>query len=217
MNSVEPDLVVTEIFRSIQGESVFAGLPCAFVRLTGCDLRCSYCDTAYALSGGEPVPIGTIVRKVLDFKTPLVEITGGEPLLQPAVHELMKRLADLNLKVLLETSGAHDISTCDPRVIRIMDLKTPSSGESGKNLWENLRHLKPADEVKFVIGDRADFDWSVETVQKHGLESRCAVLFSTVSPALPLATLAEWILKSGLHVRLQPQMHKILWGDRTGV
>jgi 7-carboxy-7-deazaguanine synthase len=187
------------------------------VRLTGCDLRCTYCDSEYAFNGGERLTIEEIPSRVATFRTSLVEVTGGEPLLQPEVHTLMRSLADKGMKVLLETSGAHDIGGCDPRVIRIMDLKTPSSGESGRNRWENLPLLRATDEVKFVIADRADFDWSAEIVRKHRLEKCCPVLFSPVWKKLPLETLAEWIKESGLHVRLQPQLHKILYGDRRSV
>jgi 7-carboxy-7-deazaguanine synthase len=187
------------------------------VRLTGCDLRCSYCDTEYAFNGGERLTIEDILSRVAGFRIPLVEVTGGEPLLQPEVHTLMRSLADKGMKVLLETSGAHDIGGCDPRVVRIVDLKTPSSGESGKNRWGNLPLLTATDEVKFVIGDRADFDWSAEVVREHHLVDLCTVLFSPVWKKLPLETLAEWIKESSLQVRLQPQLHKILYDDRRSV
>lgn len=189
------------------------GLPCVFVRLTACDLRCTYCDTEYAFYKGVKRSIDSIVEEVASHQTTLVEITGGEPLLQPGVHDLMRELANRSYTVLLETSGAHDISTCDPRVIRIMDLKCPSSGEVARNRWENLPHLRKTDEVKFVMGTREDFDWSVGVVRKHRLTETCPVLFSTIWEKLPLATLAEWIKESGLPVRLQPQLHKWLWGS----
>jgi len=209
---MEKPLVITEIFRSLQGESTYAGLPCVFVRLTGCDLRCTYCDTTYAFTGGKRMSVAEILAEVNGFGTSLVEVTGGEPLLQPVVHDLMKRLANEGKTVLLETSGAHDISACDPRVVRIVDLKCPSSGEMARNRWENLDHLRSRDEIKFVIGTREDFDWAVDTTRKHGLTDKCPVLFSAVWETLSMQKLAEWIQASGLPVRLQPQLHKILWG-----
>lgn len=209
---MEKTLVVHEIFRSIQGESTRAGLPCVFVRLTGCDLRCTYCDTEYAFYEGTARTLSDILAEVERHPLEMVEITGGEPLLQENAHDLMRVLADRGKKVLLETSGAHDISSCDPRVIRIVDVKCPSSGEADRNLWANLENLRKTDEVKFVIGDRADFDWAVGIVRRHGLKDKCPVLFSAVWDRLPLATLAEWIRDSGEPVRLQPQLHKILWG-----
>lgn len=220
-------LHITEIFHSIQGESTWAGCPCVFVRLTGCHLRCRYCDTEYAFHEGQRRSIDSIVDEVVAFATPLVEITGGEPLLQPGVHVLMKRLCDLGRTVLLETSGACDISTCDPRVIRILDIKTPGSGESDRNLWSNLDCLTERDEVKFVITDRADYEWSREVIQRHDLAARVrAVLFSAVfeqAPGLeiagcrglPLEDLARWILEDGLPVRLQAQLHKFIWHPQT--
>ncbi len=209
---MEKPLVITEIFRSLQGESTYAGLPCVFVRLTGCDLRCTYCDTTYAFTGGKRMSVTEILAEVNGFGTSLVEVTGGEPLLQPAVHGLMKRLANEGKTVLLETSGAHDISACDPRVVRIVDLKCPSSGEMARNRWENLDHLRSRDEIKFVIGTREDFDWAVDATRKYGLTDKCPVLFSAVWETLSMPKLAEWIQASGLPVRLQPQLHKILWG-----
>ena len=184
-------LLVHEIYLSIQGESTFAGLPCAFVRLTGCDLRCSYCDTVYAFKGGKPIRIDDIVRELenrCDFfgepgkKLPLVEITGGEPMLQKNVHPLMRHLCDAGLTVLIETSGAHDISVSDPRVRHIMDLKCPSSGESGRMLPENIAHLKSTDEVKFVIGTEEDYGWAKGQLATHRLAERYPVLFSWVAP-----------------------------------
>ncbi|MFH1262471.1 MAG: radical SAM protein [Pseudomonadota bacterium] len=205
-------LVISEIYKSIQGESTYVGLPCVLVRLTGCDLRCSYCDTAYAFSGGTRRTLSKVVSEIDRWGTPLVEITGGEPLLQEPVFELMKTLADRGKTVLLETSGAHDISRCDPRVIRIVDLKCPSSGESSNNRWENLAELRPSDEVKFVIGDRTDFDWAIDIIRKHGLSRKCPVLFSAVWDRLPLLKLAEWVRDGSEPVRLQPQLHKVIWG-----
>ncbi len=220
-------LRITEVFHSIQGESTWAGCPCVFVRLTGCHLRCCYCDTEYAFHEGGLRSIDSIVEEVAAFATPLVEITGGEPLLQPGVHSLMRRLCDLGRTVLLETSGACDISSCDPRVIRILDLKTPGSGEAERTMWSNLDHLIARDEVKFVITDRRDYEWSREVVRRHGLADRVrAVLFSAVFEQprgleisgcrnLPLEDLARWILEDGLPVRLQTQLHKIIWHPQT--
>lgn len=204
-------LVVHEIYRSIQGESTFAGLPCVFVRLTGCHLRCGYCDTPHAFFEGSVRDLDQIVEAVLELGGELVEITGGEPLLQPEVHPLMARLANAGKTVLLETSGAVDIAPVDPRVRLILDIKTPGSGESAANLWSNLDRLRPTDEVKVVICDPADFHWAVDVVHRHRLVDRCAVLFSTAFGAVSPAELAGWILKSGLPIRLQVQLHKILW------
>ena len=213
-------LLVHEIYLSIQGESTFAGLPCAFVRLTGCDLRCSYCDTAYAFTGGQSMIIDEVVaelEKRCAFtgepgnKLPLVELTGGEPLLQKNVHSLMRRLCDMGLTVLVETSGAHDISGSDPRVRHIMDWKCPSSGESKKMLTENIARLKPSDEVKFVIGTEQDYAWAKIQLAGHRLDERCPVLFSPVWNDLQFEKLAQWILADELPVRMQLQLHKILW------
>jgi 7-carboxy-7-deazaguanine synthase len=210
-------LVITEIYRSIQGESTYAGLPCTFVRLTGCDLRCTWCDTEYAFHGGTKMSVNEVYDRALSFNTDIVEVTGGEPLLQPKVHLLMKRLADAGKKVLIETSGAHDISKCDPRVIRIMDLKCPASGEMDRNRYENISHLTSRDEVKFVITDRKDFEWSIQMAREFRLADRCTILFSAAWKQLPLQQLGEWIAESDVRVRLQPQLHKILWGDRPSV
>jgi len=208
-------LLIHEIYRSVQGESTFAGLPCVFVRLAVCDARCSWCDTPHAFTQGSVWTLEAIVEKVRGLGTPVVEITGGEPLLQPEVLPLMTRLADAGLTVLLETSGGHDITPVDPRVHIIMDLKCPDSGECAGNRWENLQALKPTDQIKFVIASRRDFDWTVETVRRHRLDERFTVL---VSPAFGLVTpadLARWLLESGLHVRMQLQMHKYIWDPKA--
>lgn len=204
-------LVVHEIYRSLQGESTFAGLPCVFVRLTACHLRCGYCDTAHAFHQGQILPLDEVVSRALALGDPLVEVTGGEPLLQPEVLPLVTRLADAGRTVLLETSGALDIGPVDPRVRIILDLKTPGSGEVRANLWENLPRLKPIDEVKFVVCDRADFDWAVAQVYAHHLTDRCPVLVSPASGRVDPAELASWILPTGLPLRLQIQLHKLLW------
>lgn len=216
-------LRVNEIFFSIQGESTWAGCPCVFVRLTGCHLRCRYCDTEYAFNEGERLGIDEIVESVSRHPAGLVEITGGEPLLQPAVSALIRRLCDSGRTVLVETSGACDISSCDPRAIRIMDLKTPGSGEARHNRFENIDHLRERDEVKFVITDRADYEWAREIIGRHDLDKRCrAVLMSPVyeqapgaevtgCPGLDARELAEWILADGLPVRVQGQLHKLIW------
>jgi 7-carboxy-7-deazaguanine synthase len=204
--------LVNEIYRSLQGESTFAGLPCVFVRLTACHLRCVYCDTPHAFAQGQILDFDDVVASVLQLGDPLVEITGGEPLLQPEVYPLMTRLAGLGKTVLLETSGAIDISAVDPRVRVILDIKTPRSGESGSNFWANLKRLKVGDEVKIVVCNRADFDWAITIVQQSRLYDRCPVLFSAAFGLVEPAELAGWILESRMPIRLQLQQHKILWG-----
>ncbi|MCX7872449.1 MAG: radical SAM protein [Verrucomicrobiae bacterium] len=233
-------LVVNEIFFSIQGESSYAGLPCVFVRLTGCDLRCSYCDTSYAFSEGKKMTIDEICSQVYHFckrfnnlhsktRLPIIEITGGEPLLQKETPILLKRFCSEGFTVLLETSGAHDISVTPGGVHRIMDIKCPSSGESHKNLWNNINHLTPEDEVKFVIATREDYEFAKNILTKYSLAEKCPVLFSWAEPLaadqkhhslkpppqpchpVTRRELAEWILADALPVRLQIQMHKIIW------
>ncbi|HMF18450.1 MAG TPA: radical SAM protein, partial [Gemmataceae bacterium] len=208
-------LLIHEIYRSVQGESTFAGLPCVFVRLAVCDARCSWCDTPHAFTQGSVWTLDDIVRKVIGYETPLVEITGGEPLVQAEVIPLMAQLADRGLTVLLETSGAHDVAAIDPRVHIIMDLKCPDSGECAANRFANLDLLKPTDQIKLVIASRADFDWAADTIRRHRLDQRFTVLFS---PAFGLVTplqLAEWLLQSGLQARLQVQLHKVIWDPKA--
>ena len=208
----EKTLTINEIYHSIQGESTWAGEPCVFVRLTFCDLRCNYCDTEYAFYEGRKQTLKEIVDAVAAFQCPLVEITGGEPLLQKNAWPLMTMLADAGHTVLLETSGAHDISKVDPRVHRIMDLKTPGSGECARNLFPNIEHLTQRDEVKFVIGSREDYDWSREQVGRYALTERCgAVLFSPIFGRIDPREIVEWILADRLPVRFQLQMHKFIW------
>ena len=208
----EKTLTINEIYHSIQGESTWAGKPCVFVRLTFCDLRCTYCDTEYAFYEGKKQTLDEIVAAVAVFQCPLVEITGGEPLLQKNVLPLMTMLADAGHTVLLETSGAHDISGIDRRVHRIMDLKTPGSGEMARNLISNIEHLTERDEVKFVIGSREDYEWSREQVGRYGLAGRCrAVLFSPIFGRIDPREIVEWILADRLPVRFQLQMHKFIW------
>jgi 7-carboxy-7-deazaguanine synthase len=204
-------LVVHEIYRSLQGESTFAGLSCVFIRLTACHLRCVYCDTPHAFHEGEALPLDEVLSRALALGDPLVEITGGEPLLQPEVLPLMAQLAAANRTVLLETSGALDIAPVDHRVHVILDIKTPGSGEVEANLWTNLAHLKRHDEVKFVVCDRADFDWAVAQVRNWGLLERCPVHFSASFGQVAPSDLAAWILETRLPIRLQLQQHKILW------
>ncbi|MFA7235578.1 MAG: radical SAM protein [Phycisphaeraceae bacterium] len=226
-----PTLLINEIFHSIQGESTWAGLPCTFIRLTGCHLRCAYCDTEYAFHEGKRLSLDEILARVEQPQTAnrkpqtqrLIEITGGEPLLQPNVHPLMAMLADAGFTVLIETSGACDIAACDERVIRIMDFKTPGSGEVARNLWSNVEHLTRRDEVKFVLTGRADYEWAKDVIAKYDLANRVnAVLFSAVheipagkelpgAAGLSLRDPAEWILADGLPVRLQTQLHKLIW------
>jgi 7-carboxy-7-deazaguanine synthase len=204
-------LVIHEIYRSLQGESTFAGLPCIFIRLTACHLRCVYCDTPHAFSEGEVLGLDVILARTLELGDDLVELTGGEPLLQPEVYPLMTRLADAGKTVLLETSGAVDTVAVDPRVRIILDIKTPGSGEVDANIWSNLDRIKPIDEVKVVVCDRADFDWAIEIVRQHRLVERCPVLLSAAFGQVNPTDLASWILESRLPVRLQLQQHKILW------
>ena len=208
----EKTLTINEIYQSIQGESTFAGERCVFVRLTFCNLRCNYCDTEYAFYEGKKRTLNEVVDLVASFECPLVEITGGEPLLQKNVLPLMSRLCDRGHTVLLETSGAHDISPVDSRVHRIMDLKTPGSGEVDKNLWSNIEHLTPLDEVKFVIGSREDYEWSCDKIRRFDLTKRChAVLFSPIFGRIDPRQIVEWMLADKLDARFQLQMHKFIW------
>ena len=210
------ELKITEIFRSIQGESASAGWPTTFVRLTGCPLRCTWCDTAYAFHGGEWRSVQEVVDDVLRLGSRHVCVTGGEPLAQKLCIDLLRRLCDADRSVSLETSGALSVADVDPRVVKVMDLKLPKSGEHGRNDWSNLGHLQAHDEIKFVVADRSDFDQAVSWVREHELE-RWTVWFSPVWASLDATTLAEWLLESGLEARLQVQLHKQLWGDKPGV
>jgi 7-carboxy-7-deazaguanine synthase len=209
-------LRITEIFHSLQGESNTVGLPTVFVRLTGCPLRCGYCDTSYAFRGGEWMSLEQIKTVVDQFQARYVTVTGGEPLAQEACLELLALLCDGGYRVSLETSGAMDISGVDARVVRVMDIKTPASGEVEKNRYQNIELLRPTDQVKFVICNQADYQWSRQLLEDHRLESRCEVLFSPVNSAQDPAELAEWILRDRLNVRFQIQLHKFLWGDVSG-
>ncbi len=208
-------LRITEIFHSLQGETSRAGLPTVFVRLTGCPLRCGYCDTAYAFHGGETMSVEDILARVAAFATPYVCVTGGEPLAQKNVHALLTGLCDAGHDVSLETSGALDIAPVDARVSCIVDIKTPGSGESSRNLWQNLAQLDRNDEVKFVIVDEADYVWARERLAEHALADKCPVLFSPVHGLAP-HSLADWILRDRLPVRMQLQMHKLIWGEERG-
>jgi 7-carboxy-7-deazaguanine synthase len=212
-------LRINEIFFSIQGESTWAGRPCAFVRLTGCDLRCSWCDTEYAFHEGRTMAVEEVAAQLLGYGCDLVEVTGGEPLLQAGVYPLIVRLLDMGTTVLVETSGASDVSRLDVRAIKVMDLKCPGSGESARNLWSNLEHLTRRDEVKFVVGDRADYEWARDVLRRDNLAPRVnAVLMSCVFGRLEPALLAGWILADRLPVRMQLQMHKHIWApDARGV
>lgn len=208
-------LKITEIFRSLQGESDSVGWPTVFVRLTGCPLRCVWCDTAYAFQGGEWMEIEAIVDRIGELDTRHVCVTGGEPLAQKRCLELLTRLCDAGHRVSLETSGALPVDQVDPRVVKVLDLKAPASGEAARNLWSNLDHLQSHDQIKFVISDRVDFDWAAEQIRSRDL-TRWDVLLSPVWETLPPARLADWLLESEIEARLQVQLHKLLWGDQPG-
>ncbi len=214
--ATEIRLRITEIFHSLQGEARFTGLPTLFVRLTGCPLRCRYCDTSYAFQGGDFLSLGEIMERLRQWPARHVTVTGGEPLAQKGCLELLRSLCDAGYVVSLETSGALDISAVDPRVVKVMDLKTPASGEEARNRYENIAHLTARDQVKFVICDAGDYRWMKETLQDHQLTRRCEVLVMPSHGQLPPAQLAEWILADGLEVRLQIQLHKYLWGEVPG-
>ncbi|QKT04315.1 7-carboxy-7-deazaguanine synthase QueE [Ectothiorhodospiraceae bacterium 2226] len=209
-------LRVTEIFHSLQGETRTAGVPTVFVRLTGCPLRCGYCDTAYAFQGGEWMSLGEILAEVARYTPRYVTVTGGEPLAQKNCLELLTRLCDAGYEVSLETSGALDVAEVDARVVKVLDLKTPGSGESARNRWENLAHLSARDQIKFVLCDRADYEWAREVLRERALAARCEVLFSPSYGQLAPAALAEWVLADRLPVRVQIQLHKVLWGEAQG-
>lgn len=211
-----PRLRISEIFHSIQGEADAVGWPTVFVRLTGCPLRCVWCDTEYAFHGGQWHDIDDVVAEVARHGAHHVCVTGGEPLAQKRCTWLLKRLCDEGYSVSLETSGALDVSEVDARVHKVLDLKAPGSGESGRNLWSNLDHLHDHDQVKMVLGDRSDYEWACTQLREHDLVSRTTVLFSPVADKLTPRQLAEWILADGLQVRLQVQLHKYLWGDVPG-
>jgi 7-carboxy-7-deazaguanine synthase len=212
-----PRLRITEIFHSLQGETSTVGLPTVFVRLTGCPLRCQYCDTAYAFNGGEMIDMPAVLEQVAAYDASYVTVTGGEPLAQPACLPLLAALCDAGYQTSLETSGALDIGGVDPRVARIVDLKTPGSKESHRNRWENIALLTRRDQVKFVICDANDYAWARDVTEQHGLTARVGeVLFSPSYTELPAAQLAEWILRDRLRVRMQIQLHKVLWGNEPG-
>jgi 7-carboxy-7-deazaguanine synthase len=209
-------LRITEIFHSLQGESNTVGIPTVFVRLTGCPLRCGYCDTTYAFKGGEWMELQEILRRVGEYRTRYVTVTGGEPLAQRECLELLGALCDAGYRVSLETAGSLDISGVDRRVSVVMDIKTPDSGEVEKNLYPNIDHLKPADQVKFVICSREDYQWSLEVLDEWNLSDRCEVLFSPALGRLGATELADWIVRDQVPVRFQIQLHKYLWGDQAG-
>jgi len=207
---------ITEIFRSLQGEGATAGAPTVFVRLTGCPLRCVYCDTAYAFHGGESRSVDDVLGTVAELGSHHVCVTGGEPLAQPGCLSLLTRLCDAGHEVSLETSGALDIAAVDPRVSRVLDLKTPGSGECERNLWENIGQLTAHDQIKFVLCDRNDFDWAVDQIHQRRLDGICPIWFSPVWESLNPRDLADWIVAEQPPVRLQLQLHKIIWGDEPG-
>jgi len=207
-------VIVSEIFKSIQGESTRAGLPCVMVRLAGCNLRCAWCDTVYAqLAGaGDEMTLDDVLSRASELNCRRVEVTGGEPLTQPACEALLSRFCEAGFETLLETNGSQDIARVDPRVVRIVDFKCPSSGEQAANRWANVEHLTARDEVKFVIADRRDYEFARDALARHGLDRRCAVIFSPLHAAAP-AQLASWILDDALDVRVGLQLHKIIWPD----
>lgn len=210
-------LKVYEIFHSLQGESSRIGLPTVFIRLTGCPMRCTYCDTAYAFSGGSNMDVPSILAQIEKFGTKYVTVTGGEPLAQKECHLLLSTLSDAGFSVSLETGGAMDIATVDKRVSVIFDIKTPGSNEEKNMLWSNLAHLKPSDEIKFVLCGRDDYDWAKRKIIELNLVNKCPILFSPSFNDLNPSDLAGWVLADQLPVRMQLQMHKILWGEKAGV
>ncbi len=219
MSEAAPDrarLRVTEIFHSLQGEARDAGWPTVFVRLTGCPLRCVWCDTEYAFHGGQWRDIDAIVEEVATHEARHVCVTGGEPLAQKRCQDLLGRLCDLGYSVSLETSGALDVSGVDPRVVKVMDLKAPGSGESARNLWSNVQALTRSDQVKFVLANRVDYEWARAVIDEQKLATRCEILFSPVYAKLAPRELAQWILQDRLPVRMQLQLHKLLWGEEPG-
>lgn len=209
-------LRISEIFYSIQGETSRAGLPTVFVRLTGCPLRCTYCDTSHAFTGGQNLTLAEVLAEVARYEPRYVTVTGGEPLAQKNCLELLAALCDAGYDVSLETGGALDISAVDVRVVKVLDIKTPGSGEADKNLWSNLAALNAHDEIKFVLCGEADYQWAERVLDEHRLAEKCGVLFSSATGQLSPAILAEWILRDHLPVRLQVQLHKLLWGEVTG-
>ena len=213
---MDPSLRITEIFYSLQGETNTVGVPTVFVRLTGCPLRCTYCDTAYAFNGGEKLALAEILRRIAEYDCRYVTVTGGEPLAQALCLELLDKLIALGYQVSLETSGAIDVSGVNPQVVKVLDLKTPSSGELARNLYRNIDCLSEQDQVKFVIADEDDYRWSVEQVRALKLTERCQVLFSPVELTMPAVELADKILADRLPVRFQIQLHKYLWNDARG-
>ena len=210
-------LKITEIFHSLQGEASNVGLPTVFIRLTGCPLRCQYCDTAYAFTGGEWMDIESIISKVKQYNTPRITVTGGEPLAQKSCIELLKQLCDLNYDVSLETSGAVLVDQVDKHVVKVLDVKTPASKEDSKNKFENFMYLNAEDQIKFVICDENDYRWSKQLIEEHKLDSKCEILFSPSHDQLDATILANWVLEDKLNVRFQIQLHKYLWGDKPGV
>jgi 7-carboxy-7-deazaguanine synthase len=216
MSSVNDSLRISEIFFSLQGETSRVGLPTVFVRLTGCPLRCVYCDTTYAFSGGQTMTLEAILAEVARHHPRYVCVTGGEPLAQKNCLKLLKALCDTGYDVSLETSGALDVSGVDVRVVKVLDLKTPASGEMARNLWSNLEHLNPHDEIKFVLADEADYQWAKQKLEEFRLTQHCEILFSPVQGQLAPKDLAGWILHDRLPVRLQVQLHKLLWGNEVG-
>ncbi|VAW81233.1 7-carboxy-7-deazaguanine synthase [hydrothermal vent metagenome] len=213
---LQVSLRITEVFLSLQGESTRVGLPTVFVRLTGCPLRCQYCDTEYAFRGGESLPLQLLLNKVATYQVRYVTVTGGEPLAQSACLPFLEQLCDIGYQVSLETSGALDVSQVDERVTKVMDLKTPGSGEAGRNQLENLDYLTPRDQIKFVVCDRADYDWARQVIDEHSLVGRCELLMSPSNRQQDATELAEWILSDRLRVRFQIQLHKILWDNEPG-
>lgn len=209
-------LRITEIFYSIQGESQTAGLPTVFIRLTGCPLRCQYCDTTYAFKGGKILSLDEIVDTVKQYKSRYICVTGGEPLAQPNCLNLVARLCDLNYQVSIETSGAINIADIDKRASIVMDLKTPDSKEENKNIYANINYLKPSDEIKFVLCSRSDYDWACKIIENYNLTNKAKILFSASWQELNPTTLADWIIQDNLEVRFQLQLHKILWNDAQG-